>query len=83
MSQQDSYAMLQENPKSTPKQIAPKITTEERILSQFNEAYKKVFMVYPTINQSGGFYHVHGYADGMSLKRLKQLTSNLKNRAIT
>lgn len=63
------------------KKITDTRTPEERILDGFKDAYKKLFGVQPTIKQVGDFYRVQGYPDGMSVKRLKQLTANLNQRA--
>lgn len=87
MSFQEKYTQMMERPKGKATALIHgvepqrKLTSEERTLGNFKEAYKKVYGVYPIMEYTNGFYRVKGYSTGMSLKRLRELTTILKHRA--
>ena len=58
-----------------------KETVEERVLRELSREYKRVNGVTPTITLNNGYYHVPGYSDGMSLKRLSVILRQLKQRS--
>lgn len=63
------------------KPVVPKETPTERALREFSKEYKRVYGRTPELNETNGYYHVFGYTDGMSVKRLREVTRQLKYRA--
>jgi hypothetical protein len=65
----------------TAKQNVVKETSTERALREFTKEYKRVYGTTPTLEPVNGYYHVFGYTDGMSIKRLREVTRQLKHRS--
>lgn len=47
----------------------------------YSEAYRHVYGISPEITFSGGFIRIMGQAQGVTKKRLKEMTNQLKWRA--
>jgi hypothetical protein len=56
-------------------------TPTERALREFSREYRRVYGRTPELNEVNGYYHVFGYTDGMSIKRLREVTRQLKHRS--
>lgn len=60
----------------------PAKTAEERqrdVIESYQRAYKLVYGTTPAVTASGGYFRVAGQSSGVSLKRLKTMTSQLSN----
>ncbi len=46
----------------------------------YKEAYKDVYRMNPQLTFDGKWIRIHGQDQGVSLKRLKEMTTQLRNR---
>lgn len=63
------------------KRTKPKATPRlKKVAQDYKEAYKEIFKVTPVLTYDGTWIRIQGQEGGVSIKRLKELTAQLRNR---
>ena len=57
-----------------------RVKREKRIIREYCEAYRAVYLVMPTVSVEGEWVKIQGYDARVTFKRLAQLTTQLINR---
>lgn len=66
-----------------PKKRKPKTKVPaslRKAAAEYKEAYKAVYHMEPRLTYDGTWVRLHGSKEGVSTKRLKELTTQLRNR---
>lgn len=64
------------------RKVAPKVPHNVRSVAlSYKAAYKKVYGINPYVGWDGTWYRLAGASEGVNLRRLKEMTTQLHRRA--